>query len=110
MALNERIICAANWYPNLSFKDKLKIPSKQYLPINCKTGIVFSGHRHLQCQRQMNLVTGKRAAEVEEIQGFLTNKNRFVDRKEAAQIAINEDQILDKSISNIESLYSEDLY
>ena len=43
----------------------------------------------------------------EEVQGFLTNKNRFVDRKEGLKIAQNAHQVItDQSIQ----LYSEDLY
>lgn len=41
-----------------------------------------------------------------EIQGFLTSKGRFVDRKEAAKIAFSAGQISDQK----EELYSEDLY
>jgi len=47
----------------------------------------------------------------EEVQGFLTNKNRFVDRKEGMKIAISAKQfngVLDKS--NYTTLYSEHIY
>lgn len=40
------------------------------------------------------------------VQGFLTNKGDFVDRYEAAKIALNAGQIADASI---EFLHSEDL-
>lgn len=40
------------------------------------------------------------------VQGFLTNKGDFVDRYEAAKIALNAGQITDVSI---EFLHSEDL-
>ena len=110
--MNEKIICAANWYPELEFdfNFSIEIPKTQYLPKNCSTGIVFSGHRHLQCQRQMNVVTGKRAAETKEIKGFLTNQNRFVTRKEAAIIATREGQLNNRTIGSVEILFSEDLY
>ena len=42
-------------------------------------------------------------------QGFLTTKNRFVDRKEAMNIARNEGQIISEFGNGIE-LYSENLY
>lgn len=102
----ERIICAANWYKDLEFNLDKGIPKEQYLPINCDRGIVFSGHRHLQCQRQMNYVTGKRACETDEVQGFLTSKNRFVTREEAAEIADDANQL----IYYTNKLFSEDLY
>lgn len=55
-------------------------------------------------------MTGKSQHEAgEEVQGFLTNKNRFVGRKEAAQIALSSGQIKKLNFSS-ESLYSEDLY
>lgn len=41
-----------------------------------------------------------------EVQGFITTKNRFVDRKEAAEIAYSAGQIA----SPKDELYSEDLY
>jgi hypothetical protein len=41
-----------------------------------------------------------------EIQGFLTNTDRFVDRKEAAQIALDSGQIKEE----VKKLFSEDLY
>lgn len=40
------------------------------------------------------------------VQGFLTNKNRFVDRDETSIIAYNEKQILKPTTK----LYFEDLY
>lgn len=55
-------------------------------------------------------MTGKKQCEVgEEIQGFLTNKNRFVDREEAAKIALAAQQIDCLQYSKTK-LYSEDLY
>lgn len=54
-------------------------------------------------------ITGKKQYELgESVQGFLTNLNRFVDRKEGAKIALNNGQI-DK-LSYGKQLYSEDLY
>jgi len=44
------------------------------------------------------------------IQGFLTNKNRFVDRKEALKIAKDMNQIIIKINDRKTLLYSEDLY
>lgn len=57
----------------------------------------------------MIAITGKRSVTVEVgqyVQGFLTSKNRFVSREEAASIASAASQC-DSSIAR---LHSEDLY
>ena len=103
----ERILCAAIWYKEIELKKD--IPSDLLRPYNCDCGIVFSGHRHPHCLYQMIAITGLTQHEAgEEIQGFLTNLNRFVDRKEGAQIAIDNKQIDKLNYGN--KLYSEDLY
>ncbi len=94
----EYIICAANWYD----KSDLKITHQ---PINIDKGVVVCGHRHhniieLYCR----LTTTKIGDNC--IQGFLTNTNRFVDRKEGSLIAFQSGQILEPK----DTLYSEDLY
>lgn len=102
----EYILCAAIWYKDLTL---IKIFEHNVLPVNCDRGLVFCGHRHPQCMYTMISITGKRSVtpEVGEyVQGFLTNKNRFVDRQEAAKIAFDANQIE----SEIETLHSEDLY
>lgn len=105
----EKILCAANWYKELPLIIN-SIPSELLRPVNCDSGVVFCGHRHPHCLYQMVVMTGKAQHEAgEEIQGFLTNKNRFVDRKEAAIIALSSGQIAKLNFSS-DSLYSEDLY
>lgn len=98
----ETILCAAIWYKEL--------PTPVFRPENVDVGIVFSGHRHPDCLHQMVAMTGKKQHEVgEEIQGFLTNKNRFVDREEGARIALKSGQVKELIFSK-RLLYSEDLY
>lgn len=98
----EKIICSAIWYKDL--------PTPVFNPKNIDKGIVFCGHRHVQCLHQMCAMTGKKQHEAgEEIQGFLTNLNRFVDREEGAIIAIKSLQIDNLKYSQTE-LYSEDIY
>lgn len=105
----EYILCAAIWYKEIEGKN-LEIPLRQYLPVNCDSGIVFCGHRHLQCLRTMNSIMNLKQSEAgEEIQGFLTNLNRFVDRKEGLQIAFKANQLLEPHLYRTQ-LYSEDLY
>lgn len=102
MKLNsEKIICSAIWYKDLE--------TAFYRPYNIEKGIVLAGHRHTHCLAQLWALTGLKQCEAgEEIQGFLTNKNKFVDRGEGAKIALKSGQITKLKYGTI--LYSEDLY
>ena len=103
----EYILCASIWYKDLELKRPDVLEPNGFRPYNVNKGIVFSGWRHHNCLYQMVAMTGKAQHEVgEEIQGFLTSKNRFVDREEGAKIAYEAGQIGD----DIKILYSEDLY
>ena len=108
MDKKEYILCAAVWYQDI----KLKKDIPQVLPKNCDRGLVVLGHRHGQAMWTMSCLTGLRSVENaedgvgEHEQGFLTNTNRFVDRKEAGQIAFDAGQTEDLRTT----LYSEDLY
>ena len=100
--MDEKIICAAVWYKDL--------PTPVHGPVNIDRGIVFSGHRHVHCMHQMVTIFGKRNYEAGEyIEGFLTNKNRFVDRVEGGVIAIESGQVNKLNYSSTK-LFSEDLY
>lgn len=99
----EQIICSAIWYKDL--------PTPPHRPVNRDRGIVFCGHRHAHCLYQMTTMTGKSQCEVgEEIQGFLTDENRFVDRKEAAKMVLSNGQVEKMQYGGGKTLYSEDLY
>jgi hypothetical protein len=106
----ETILCAAIWFKDLpTLVDD--IPSNLLRPTNCDRGIVFCGHRHPHCLYQMIALTGKYSHTVgESIQGFLTNLNRFVDRREAFDIAESANQLNDRNRFNDRTLFSEDLY
>jgi hypothetical protein len=105
--MEEKILCAAIWFKDLPSL-VVDIPSSLLRPVNCDRGIVFCGHRHPHCLYQMVAITGKSSYEAgESSQGFLTNLNRFVDRKEGGQIHIANGGKL--NYSNV-TLYSEDLY
>lgn len=75
-------------------------------PKNIITGFVITGRRHhnifttLKCLGVDRLVLGAN------IQGFITNDDRFVDRKEGGHIAYESGQIDELT----DCLYSEDLY
>lgn len=107
----EYILCAANWYTELKLM-KDDFPNTHLRPVNCKKGIVFCAKNHLQCMYQMIAMTGKNQNEAgKEITGFLTNKNRFVNRKEAMKIAIEAYQVNKRDLFNSKiGLFSEDLY
>jgi len=99
----ERILCAAIWYND----------GKKHVhqPINIETGFVICGRRHHNCIGIADIFGLKITRK--DVQGFLTSKDRFVDRKEAVPIARSADQIIEphlqKSIDD-EILFSEDLY
>ena len=76
------------------------------------TGKIYYGHRHNHCNEALNgelswTMNRQQIANVKKTQGFITNTNRFVDRKEAMIIALTTEQA--KTVSSTD-LYSEDLY
>lgn len=107
----ERILCAAIWYDD----------GKQYCmqPINIKSGIVVSGHRHPHCKVILmswlypNWQTDtlqeqiKNQVNNKEVQGFLTSTNRFLTREEACKLWIEQGH---KPQFQTDTLFSEDLY
>lgn len=106
----ETIICSAIWYKDLPLVKPEVLLNRGFRPYNVDRGIVFCGWRHPNCMYQMVAITGLsdyQAGHGE--QGFLTNKNRFVDREEGAQIALESGQIEKLNFSKT-ILYSEDLY
>ena len=109
---NEKIYCAAIWYHEINPDFPLGLRN----PDNVAEGVVVLGHRHGDIIRNVCNLLGKRTVENGEdsvgeyTQGFLTNKNRFVNRFEAAKIAWEQNQIIDTGRSNPSYLYSEDIY
>lgn len=98
----ETILCAAIHY-------FIYINSGEFHSVSNKEeygGIVLCGFRHPQIISQYKKLTGNSTGPSIGTQGFLTSKNRFVGRKEAAIIALKAGQI---KVSKSE-LYSEDLY
>lgn len=102
-----QILCAANHFDDGVYH--------VHQPTNIKTGYVICGQRHHNCNYTFSLIqkdvnrddTVKLMNNCTE--GFLTNTNIFVNRKEAMEIAI-----LANQTTNIQSphigLHSEDLY
>lgn len=107
--MNERILCAAVWYKEIKLKKDM--PIETYLPKNIDKGIVFCGLRHGQCIYSKCAITGLRDVESgENKEGFLTSKNRFVNREEGLQIALKQNQVIDLKEIRGNRLFSEDLY
>ena len=101
--MTETILCAAIYYP-----EYCELPSGYNL-INIDKGLVLCGHRHYNIIGQCIGFKLRQADMGKYIQGFLTNTNRFVDRKEALLIAQNANQ-LKEGEHVFKELYSENLY
>lgn len=101
----EYILAAAIWYKDLPEQEHLSV-------LGIDRGLVLTGHRHGYVIQLCKTLTGKRTVRYgddavgETVQGFLTSHNRFVNRTEAAIIALAAKQIPFK----IAQLFSEDLY
>ena len=100
----EYLLCSAIWYSDLE--------TQNLLPFNKANGIVLCGWRHGNIISQMKALTDLRTVKNgmssvgEYEQGFLTNKNRFVSREEAAAIAFLSGQTKDEK----KYLFSEDVW
>lgn len=102
----EYILCSAIWYKEIPLK-VLNVPNQN--PINVDKGAVFCGCRHSHCMWTMYAITGIKSKQNEigmYTQGFLTSKNRFVDREEGGKIAFYAGQTKELKTT----LYSEDLW
>ena len=97
----EYIVCAAIY---VDIEQKFV-----HQPSNIAHGFVVCGLRHCNCYNAP-IHAGFGKSKLHEIgslkDGFLTSKNRFVDRKEAAVIALSAKQIK----APVEVLCSEDIY
>lgn len=68
---------------------------------------IYIGRRHFNCFKQMALL-GIKVKKQENVQGFLTDKDEFLEREEAGKYAIKCGQI--KVLKWPPLLYSEDLW
>ena len=106
--MREYILCAANYY-----NDGIVYV---HVPKNINVGFCTYGHRHHNCIMIFSQIVGFPYSEESlklqntEVQGFLTNTNRFIDRVEALEIAKKENQIKDLGQVRGNKLFSEDLY
>lgn len=109
--MKEFIICSA-----IHYDDGKEYPHQSK---GIKSGFIVCGRRHHNCITTLSILMEDRyekAMAMREAQGFLTNTDRFVNRKEAYFIAKDAGQLLhnmhDESNLQLvsEDLYSEDLY
>jgi hypothetical protein len=98
MDKRETILCAAIYYND----GKARV----HQPVNARTGIVVTGLRHCNCYAVLAELFPNREYKGNQVEGFLTNSNRFVKRNMAAQIAFHAGQTSEKK----GELCSEDLY
>lgn len=77
-----------------------------YQPYNIDKGLVFCGWRHPCIFSQIRLVYNNKYSE--SIQGFLTTKNRFLNREESLELVKSNGQLKNRLIGGI--LTSEDLW
>jgi len=102
----EFILCAA-----IHIEDGKKY---EHQPRNIKTGFVVCGMRHHNCYTTIAILASKvHRKKIYKLsrQGFLTSKDRYVDRKKAFLIAKEAGQIIrppEKGVAYV--LISEDLY
>lgn len=96
----EYVMCAANW-----IDDGCHYTHK---PFNINTGLVFSGWRHNQIFEQTEYHFPHWAFGKKTTQGFLTTKNRFLNRADALKLVRETGQLTKPLIGG--ELTSEDLW
>lgn len=109
--IQEYILSAANYY-----NDNI---IHEHQPKNIEVGFVVCGRRHHNCINTFAQIASFPYNDYwnkihnTEIQGFITNTNRFVNRQEAYKIAYESNQIIGPNKgypTNEIGLTSEDLY
>lgn len=107
----EYILASAVHYDNFPLLREEVLRTRGISPYNIDRGIVFSGWRHANCIYQAFAISGKHSHELGKyIQGFLTSKNRFLDRIDSIFIAYLAGQIDKDKFNSITQLHSEDLW
>jgi len=103
----EYILCAANHYD-----DGLKY---DHQPRNIQQGFVITGRRHHNCILTFSVIAKLKDPEGMKklpcIQGFLTSKDRFLNRQDSYDLAITCGQLKGEAIKKVRTvLMSEDLW
>ena len=91
------IVCAAIWYKTpmvhrVRFISGVEMTFYPNQPKNVKNGIVICGHDYNHCSAIYTILTGD-ITRSNDIQGFITSDNYFVDKYDAAKIAFEAGQI-----------------
>lgn len=73
-------------------------------------GKIWTGHRHGHCIHTIVQATGVKSVGEGYKMGFVTMSGRFVDRNEAAMIAVHAGQVTFPFPQSNRELFSEDLY
>jgi len=94
----DRILCAAIWFQTHE--------AHTHQPENTMTGFVLSGHRHHAIIEAA--YRAKIPKSLQTVQGFLTVKNRFLNRAQAMKLAKANGQV--PASSSGSKLFSEDIY
>lgn len=92
--------------PAVLFKDRKFHPEQ---PLNIAVGFVVQGFRHFNCHETYRILTGEVVTEENYVEGFITNKFRFLNRRKAYIIAVEAEQVLFTIDKKVE-LFSTDLY
>ena len=88
------------------FQFSVSASYRQLMPV--PGGVVLCGYRHPHIISQLSVMTGERHGTVGKYtDGFLTNKNRFVDRIEGGKLWVSNGNELKFHPTK---LFSEDLY
>jgi hypothetical protein len=96
----EYVMCAANYYNN--GQDHL------YQPYNIDKGFIVAGWRHPCCGQSYMAANPTALVWDDCIQGFLTTKNRFLNRSEALELVLETKQLTKPLLGGV--LTSEDLW
>jgi len=97
--LPEKIMCAAIHYDD---GNKYK-----HQPKNIEIGIVVCGRRHHNCIATASQLAKIRAVGEHVTQGFLTTKDRFLNREESYNLALSQGLVKE---SDNKTLISEELW
>lgn len=95
----EYLLCAA-----IHYEDGKKY---EHQPKNIESGIVVCGRRHHNCYTTLARLLGDRYdIKLTHNQGFVTNRDRYLERKDAAQVAYKCGQIKTEQ----KTIFSEDVW
>lgn len=95
------MVCSAIWFDD-------GVP-RAHLPVNVPSGIVACGLRHNNCFTVLMEIFPDRRYLSKSKQGFLTSRNRFVDRREGWEVALAAGQV-DPEPWEGSQLFSENLW